>query len=147
MLILDNSLREQHESMKGTRGKVFIGRVYAARAYASWVGWIFTISTFLIVSYDDILEIFPWLVTIFPNVFVFVIIGLPIILSMLVIIGKWDFKGGSYKPEAIIGWQENPEWMDFLEDFESFKTDMKDKLTESYKKIEDILVWVEHERS
>lgn len=127
--------KEQHDSMKGIKGKIYVGRVYAARAYASWVGWIFTVSTFLIVAYDKILELVPALIIIFPNVFVFVLIGIPIVLTILVWVGKWDLFGGSYKPEAIIGWQQNPEWSDFKEEFDEFRHSVKKDLNDIKKMV------------
>lgn len=88
------------------------GKVNAARAYTSLVGWLITIGTFTMVLYNDMIEIFPFMVSIFPNSFVFMGFSIPVGLVILAKLGKWDWKAGTFPKEGATAFQNNPEWVD-----------------------------------
>lgn len=124
-------------TMEGHRGRIFRGRAYAARAYGSWMGPFFSIGTFLLVSYDDVLALFPQLAAVFANAFIFMFIGLPIVISILVLLGRWDFKKGSYPAEVTLGWDYNPKWVKYEADFEDFKKDTINRLDKILTRLND----------
>lgn len=91
--------------------RVYTYKVYAMRCYTSLVGWIITLGTFAMVSYEHLLLLFPGLLIIFPNVFVFMAISMPIGLLLFVFIGRWDWKRGTFPKEGAIAFSNNPEWV------------------------------------
>jgi len=90
--------------------KLLTYKVYAMRGYVSLVGWIITIGTFTMVLYENLIINFPWIETIFTNVFVFVLLTIPIGLVLLAFLGRWDYKRGTFPKEGGESFRNNPEW-------------------------------------
>jgi len=95
----------------GLGDRLRAGKVNAARAYTSLVGWFITIGTFTMVLYNDMIEVFPFMIGIFPNSFVFMGVSIPIGLMVLAKLGKWDWKSGTFPKEVATAFQNNPEWV------------------------------------
>jgi len=93
------------------RGWLKTQKVYASRGYVSLVGWLVTLGTFSFVVYDDLVEVFPFLLGIFPNAFIFVLVVFPIGLGILTRLGKWDWKKGTFPKEGETAFLNNPEWI------------------------------------
>jgi peptidoglycan hydrolase CwlO-like protein len=109
--------------------RLFIYKVYAMRGYTSLVGWIITIGTFAMVLYGYLIESFPILLVIFPNVFVFMLISIPIGLLFLTFLGRWDWKKGTYPKEGAIAFGNNPEWVNHIEKTERQYNELNNKLS------------------
>lgn len=108
------------------------GKVHAARAYTSLVGWLITIGTFAMVFYNDMIEVFPFMVGIFPNSFLFMGVTIPIGLIILAKLGKWDWKSGTFPVEGATAFQNNPEWVEH-------RAETNDRIDVVEEKLDEIL--------
>ena len=111
-------------------------KVYASRAYVSLVGWVITIGTFALVSYNDLIKIFPWMVVIFPNAFVFMFVSFPVVIAILAILGKWDWRTGTFPKEGETAFQNNPEWVKHREETEGRLDGMDERINNIIEKLD-----------
>jgi hypothetical protein len=111
------------------------GKVYAARGYTSLVGWLITIGTFAMVLYDNLILLFPFLVVVFPNAIVFMLITMPFVLIILAVMGRWDWKVGTFPTEGATAFKNNPEWVALRKDVDK----ISEKLDYDANTLNDIL--------
>jgi len=52
----------------------------------------------------------PFIYALFTSILIFAFVLWPIYFSAATILGRWDYKRGTYPIEAVIAFTNNPEW-------------------------------------
>jgi len=83
--------------------------IYFRRGHNILVLGIWTLANTTII-YVLLGDEMPLIYALFASIMIFALVLWPIYFTAATILGRWDFKKGTYPTEAVIAFTNNPEW-------------------------------------
>jgi hypothetical protein len=107
--------------------KFWRARTYFFRGHNAWFQFFLAMFNFLVIQYQLFIVGFnlEWLVA--NSFLVFSVSFMTVYMSISVLVGRWDYKRGSYKMDATIQTLANPPIKELIEDVKEIKTLLKEK--------------------
>lgn len=99
-------------------------RTYFFRGHNAWTQFFVAMSQFLIVAYQLFILNYG-LEGFFPNIFVFAFIFMSLYITVATLLGRWDYKRGSFKTDATIQTLANPIFKKMVDDIQDMKENLQ----------------------
>lgn len=85
-------------------------KFYFIRGHQQWWYIPLMLANVFIVIYALGGTVMPWIWVIFPTIYIFALISVPLYVIVCILTGRWDLKHrkGAFKTEQEIWWEDNP---------------------------------------
>ena len=88
------------------------GRWFEFRiGHGTYLSFLLSFTNFVLISYNLLIERIPFLKELFPNLWLFVVIGITFYVPVTVLVGHWHNKK-QLKTDIMLGVDVNPYWKD-----------------------------------
>ena len=96
-------------------------RLFFARGYQIYFAIFLTLFNTSVLAYNFVIIKVPFLSNIIKSFWIFTMIFLIVLISFSIIMGKFDFKRGTYRKETEVVAKYNPIWQKVYADFDYIK--------------------------
>ena len=112
-------------------------RTYFFRGHGIGPGFALSYLSTMIIVYWYMMDNVPWVksLPLFSHLIIFLLWFGASYFIFCLFLGRWDYKHGTFKAEAVLGWEENPFTLNMMERIQKIESDVEEikKLLEERK--------------
>ena len=111
-------------------------RIYFTRGYSTYFGLFLTLFNTSVLAYNFVIINTPFLYFLFGRFWIFTLVFVVVLVSFGTLLGRFDFKRGSYKKEVLVVAEVNPIWQRVFKSLDSINEQLG-SIEERLKKLEE----------